>query len=317
MDEQPALIKAALCTYISNQRQVTDVMAHATPLPGETVSSAPFGAERQLQDLAANVRLGRIAVAPGAASGFGDLATWLAHEKVEGKFRAGNRWDSCSPKSVDWLRSQLESQVSCVLVPNCLLLIAYSLLLTLLQHPNFIIQGVSLMRQVGHQFSGGDQLGLACRDPFLEKLKALPGFTKFLELFNPLDGTLVFSNVMEDLTFTLFRTLAGQSSGFHLDTVTISTVGDAHPFFQVLQDNGVRPFVTKGTQVTHGVDAVGIITGAAEDVNKPVKLVWSPVNPADAMEFAHDVERRRTGSVTARGFSLDKAPSTLRLARSF
>ena len=75
MDEQPALIKAALCTYISNQRQVTDVMAHATPLPGETVSSAPFGAERQLQDLAANVRLGRIAVAPGAASGFGDLAT--------------------------------------------------------------------------------------------------------------------------------------------------------------------------------------------------------------------------------------------------
>ncbi len=129
------------------------------------------------------------------------------------------------------------------------------------------------MRQVGHHFSGADQLGLACREPFLEKLKALPGFTKFLELFNPQDGSLVFPNVMEDLTFTLFRTLAGQSLGFHLDTVTISSVGGAHPFFQVLEDNGVRPFATKGTIVTHGLDAVGIITGAAEDVNKPVKLV--------------------------------------------
>ena len=171
------------------------------------------------------------------------------------------------------------------------------------------------MLEVGHAFDK-KQLGLACKRPFLEKLKALPGFTAFLELFNPLDGSQVYSNVMEDLTFTLFRTMAGQSSGFHLDTVTISKADD-HPFLQVLEENGVRPFVTKGTQVTHGVDAVGIITGAAEDVNKPVKLVWSPVNPADAMEFAHDVERRRTGSVTARGFSLDKAPSTLRLARSF
>jgi hypothetical protein len=196
-------------------------------------------------------------------------------------------------------------------------LIAYSLLLTLLQHPNFIIEGVSLMRQVGHHFSGLDPLGLACRDPFLEKLKALPGFTKFLELFNPLDGSLVFPNVAEDLTFTLFRSLAGGSSGFHLDTVTISSVGGTHPFFQALEENGVRPFATKGTMVTHGVDAVGIITGAAKDVGKPVKLVWSPVNPADAVVFADEVQRRRTGNVTARGFSLDKAPSTLRLARPF
>ena len=75
------------------------------------------------------------------------------------------------------------------------------------------------MREVGHAF-GKKQLGLACKRPFLEKLKALPGFTAFLELFNPLDGSQVYSNVMEDLTFTLFRTLAGQSSGFHLDTVT-------------------------------------------------------------------------------------------------
>ena len=172
------------------------------------------------------------------------------------------------------------------------------------------------MRQVGHHFSGLDPLGLACRDPFLEKLKALPGFTKFLELFNPLDGSLVFPNVAEDLTFTLFRSLAGGSSGFHLDTVTISSVGGTHPFFQELQDNGVRPFATKGTMETHGLDAVGIITGAAEDVGKPVKLVWIP-NPRDAVEFAHDVERRRTGSVTAQGFSLDKAPSTLRFSPPF
>ena len=129
MDEQPALIKAALCTYISNQRQVTDVMAHATPLPGETVSSAPFGAERQLQDLAANVRLGRIAVAPGAASGFGDLATWCAEANVEGRFKAGTCWGNCGSKSVDWLRSQLESEVSCFVVPYCLHLITYSCLL--------------------------------------------------------------------------------------------------------------------------------------------------------------------------------------------
>jgi hypothetical protein len=126
MDEQPDLIKAALATYIHNQRQVADVFAHATPMPEETVSSAAFGTERQLQDLAANVRHGRIAVAPGAARGFGDLATWCADEKVEGRFKAGNRWDNCSSKSVDWLRTQLESKVSCVLVPNCLLLIAYS-----------------------------------------------------------------------------------------------------------------------------------------------------------------------------------------------
>ena len=169
------------------------------------------------------------------------------------------------------------------------------------------------MREVGHAF-GANQLGLACRDPFLEKLKVLPGFAEFLELFNPLDGSQVYSNVAEDLTFTLFRTLAGQSSGFHLDTVTISTA-DAHPFFQVLDANGVRPFATKGVMETHGLDAVGIITGAEDDVGKPVKLVWSPVFPADAIEYVHSVERRRTGVNTARGFSLDKAPSTLRLAR--
>ena len=128
-DEQPTLIKAALGTYINDVGVIARVMAHVTPLPGETVSSAPFGTERQLQNLAANVRLGRIAVAPGAASGFGDLATWCADKKVEGRFKAGTRWDNCSSKSVDWLRTQLESKVSCVLVPNCLLLITYSCLL--------------------------------------------------------------------------------------------------------------------------------------------------------------------------------------------
>ena len=170
------------------------------------------------------------------------------------------------------------------------------------------------MREVGHAF-GKKQLGLACKRPFLEKLKALPGFTAFLELFNPLDGSQVYSNVMEDLTFTLFRTMAGQSSGFHLDTVTISTADAVPPFFQVLKENGVRPFATKGPMETHGVDAVGIITGAEEDVGKPVKLVWSPIFAADAIEYAHSVQRQRKGVNTARGFSLDKAPSTLRLAR--
>ena len=165
------------------------------------------------------------------------------------------------------------------------------------------------MLEVGHAF-GKKQLGLACKGPFLEKLKALPGFSPFLELFNPLDGSQVYSNVMEDLTFTLFRTMAGQSSGFHLDTVTISKADD-HPFLQVLEENGVRPFATKGLKETHGLDALGIITGAEEDVGKPAKLVWSPVFPGDVIEYAHEVERRRTGNKAARGFSLDKAPSTL------
>ena len=164
------------------------------------------------------------------------------------------------------------------------------------------------MREVGHAF-GANQLGLACREPFLEKLKVLPGFAEFLELFNPLDGSQVYSNVAEDLTFTLFRTLAGQSSGFHLDTVTISTA-DAHPFFQVLDANGVRPFATNGPKMTHGLDAVGIITGAVEDVGKPVKLVLIFIRTEDGIEYAHHVARQRMSEATARGYSLDTAPST-------
>lgn len=128
-DEQPTLIKAALGTYINDVGVIARVMAHVTPLPGETVSSAPFGTPGQLQHLAANVRHGRIAVAPGAASGFGDLATWCAEANVEGRFKAGTRWDNCGSKSVDWLRSQLESEVSCFVVPYCLHLITYSCLL--------------------------------------------------------------------------------------------------------------------------------------------------------------------------------------------
>ena len=165
------------------------------------------------------------------------------------------------------------------------------------------------MLEVGHAF-GKKQLGLACKRPFLEKLKALPGFTAFLELFNPLDGTQVYSNVVEDLTFTLFRTMAGQSSGFHLDTVTISTA-DAHPFFQVLDANGVRPFATNGPMMTHGLDAVGIITGAVGDAGKPVKLVLIFIRAKDAIEYAHQVARQRMSMATAQGYSLDRAPSTL------
>ena len=65
--------------------------------------------------------------------------------------------------------------------------------------------------------------GLACRSQFLYKLSALPGFREFLQMFDPLTGSQVYANSWEDLTFTLFRSRVGESSGFHLDTVTIST----------------------------------------------------------------------------------------------
>jgi hypothetical protein len=94
------------------------------------------------------------------------------------------------------------------------------------QAPNILIMGVSLMRTRDYQFKpGGKDEGLACREEFLAKLSALPGFTDFLKEIDPLHGSEVFHNEWEDLSWTMFRTLAGQSSGFHLDTIT-STVAE-------------------------------------------------------------------------------------------
>ena len=113
MDKQSDLVKAALRTYISNEGDIAAVMAHATPLPNETVSEAPFGTPRQLHDLGVNLRRGcPVVVAPGVAAGFGDLASWVVENKFQGKFRAGNSWDGCTAKSVPWLAKELQKQVS-------------------------------------------------------------------------------------------------------------------------------------------------------------------------------------------------------------
>ena len=84
---------------------------------------------------------------------------------------------------------------------------------------NFFMTGTSLMMDTVQE----GKEGLACRTQFLEKLSALPGFRDFLQMFDPLTGNEVYANSWEDLTFTLFRSRVGESSGFHLDTVTIST----------------------------------------------------------------------------------------------
>ena len=107
------MIKAALATIIGDKDLIAQVMEHAKYLPRGTCSASPFGTPLQLRELQVNVRNGLPVVAPRAAARFGDLASWVVENKFEGKFRAGIRWEACNAKTVSWLESQLENQVSC------------------------------------------------------------------------------------------------------------------------------------------------------------------------------------------------------------
>ena len=229
-EAQPALIEAALTAILSGnvEATVSRVMGHMIPVSPDMFTGDRFGSDA-CQAMLAHLKDGEspvvapgtllgwlVAVHPacllvpfssllppppyilGAIANFGDCATWVADNHFAGKMQATTSpgWET-SLKDTDWLDAALRDHI----------------------RADFLMTGTSLMMET---VKDGKE-GLACRSQFLDKLSALPGFREFLQMFDPLTGSEVYANSWEDLTFTLFRSRVGESSGFHLDTVTIST----------------------------------------------------------------------------------------------